>query len=332
MSLNKEVKLCDNVYEGKFDDLDKKPTRHGFGEGLVELGKENKDVVVLCGDLTDSTQVSQFKAAFPERFIEVGIAEQNMLTMAVGLSMAGKIPFLSTYGVFCPGRCWDQIRISAAYGQANIKFSGAHTGISVGPDGATHQALEDIAITRVIPNVTVLVPADFEETKKATVASAKINGPVYQRFGREKVPIITTPETPFEIGKAHTYREGTDVAIIACGVLVHESLKAATQLEKEGISVKVINMSTVKPMDEQAVLGAAKECGAIVTAEEHQAAAGMGSAVAEIIVKNNPVPMKFVGVKDRFGESGQPDELMAAFGLIDKNVYDAVKEVLKMKK
>ena len=314
------------------DKLETKPTRDGYGEGLVELGKENPNVVVLGADLTGSTRCDWFKKEFPDRFIEVGIAEQNMMGIAAGLAMAGKIPFASTYGVFCPGRNWDQMRISVCYSKANVKFTGAHTGVSVGADGATHQALEDIAITRCIPDLTVLAPCDYLETKKATIAAGRMEGPVYLRFAREATPIFTVEKTPFEIGKAQIFKEGNDVAIIACGPTVHEALLAANELEKEGISVAVVNNPSIKPIDKKTISEIAKKTGAVVTAEDHQVMGGMGSVVCEVLAKNNPVPVEMIGVQDRFGESGTPDELMNEFQLLAKHIKEAVQKVIKRKK
>ncbi|MFH1591571.1 MAG: transketolase family protein [archaeon] len=308
------------------------PSRDGYGHGLVALGETDERVVVLGADLTSSTRADWFQKRFPDRFLQIGIAEQDMLGVAAGLSLVGKIPFVSTYGVFCTGRAWDQFRTSICYANLNVKLNSAHGGISVGADGATHQALEDIAITRTIPNATVIVPADAIEGKKATIAAAKINGPVVVRFGREPVPVVTTEKTPFEIGKAEVYREGKDAAVIACGVMVFEALQAAKELEEEGIELRVINCHTVKPMDDKTILAAAKDCGAIVTAEEHQIMGGFGSAIAEVVIQHNPVPMEMVGVKDTFGESGDPDELMEAYGLTRKDIIAAVKNVMKRKK
>lgn len=251
--------------------------------------------------------------------------------MAAGLAVAGFIPFAATYGVFASGRPWEQIRTTVCYSNLNVKIGGSHAGLMVGPDGATHQALEEIAIMRCLPKMSVIVPCDMIETKKATMASAYKVGPVYIRYGRETIPIITKEETPFEIGKACVLREGKDLAIIACGTMVYEALMAADILEEKGIKAKVINMHTIKPIDEKAIIDAAKECGAIVTAEEHQIFAGLGSAVAEVVVKNAPVPMEFVGVNDTFGESGEPNDLMKKFGLKDVNIADAAQKVLKRK-
>jgi len=308
-----------------------KKTREGFGRGLVELGKTNPAVVVLVGDLADSTMTNLFQAEFPERFIEVGVAEQNMMTVAAGLSLVGKIPFLSTYGAFAACRSLDQVRVTLCYGNLNVKIGGAHGGISVGPDGATHQAMEEISIMRAMPNMKMIVPADFYEARKATLAAAEIYGPVYIRFGRENVPVITAPDAPFEFGKATKFRDGGDITLIACGVMVYESLVAAEQLAREGIDARVLNMHTLKPLDEAAIIRAARETGAIVTAEEHQINGGLGGAVAEVVVRNFPVPVEMVAVEDRFGQSGKPDELMAAFGLKSRNIVEKARKVLGRK-
>ncbi len=307
-------------------------TRVGFGHGLVELGDKDERIVVLVGDLMESTNVNFFAEKYPERFIQVGVAEQNMALLAAGLSLIGKIPFFSTYGAFAAYRCLDMLRITLCYSNVNVKIGGAHGGISVGPDGATHQAMEEISILRSIPNMHMIVPCDYWETKKATIAAAAVNGPVYIRFGREPVPVVTEESTPYIFGKANTYREGGDVAIIACGTQVYESLVAADVLAGEGIECRVIDMHTIKPIDREAIVKAARECGAIVTAEEHQVMGGLGGAVAEVVVGHHPVPMEYVAVMDRFGQSGKPDELMAAFGLKSKDVVAAVKRVLKRKR
>jgi len=308
-----------------------KTTRDGYGEALVELGRTNSDVVVLCSDLTDSTRTNWFKKEFPDRFFEMGIAEQDMMNTAAGLSLAGKIPFASTFGVFASGRAWEQVRITICYANLNVKIGGSHGGITVGADGATHQGLEEIALMRIIPNMTVIVPCDAQETYKATMAAAGIFGPVYIRFGREKVPVITKPDNPFTIGKAYTMRDGKDIAIIACGLMVSEALEAAGALAKDGISARVINLHTIKPIDQEAIVKAARETGAVVTAEEHQVMGGMGSAVAEVVVRNFPVPMEMVGIQDRFGESGSAQELLKAFGLTGFDIMRAAKEVLERK-
>lgn len=308
-----------------------KATRDGYGEALVKLGKTNPRVVVLGADLTDSTRTGWFAKEFPDRFFEIGIAEQDMLNTAAGLSLTGKIPFASTYGVFVSGRAWEQVRTTICYADLNVKIGGAHGGVSVGPDGATHQALEEITLMRVLPNMKVIVPCDAIETYKATMKSAEIKGPVYIRFGREKTPVITKKETPFQFGKAITFREGKDISLIACGYMVYESLRAAEELEKKGISARVINLHTIKPIDKEAIVKAAKETGAIVTCEEHQIMGGFGSAVAEVVVENYPVPMGFIGIQDRFGESGTPEELIKEFNLDSSDIIKAVEKVLKRK-
>ncbi|MEK7548308.1 MAG: transketolase C-terminal domain-containing protein, partial [Patescibacteria group bacterium] len=282
--------------------------RDGFGEGLVMLGQTNTQVVALTGDLVESTRVQKFAEAFPERFIEMGVAEQNMAGVAAGLALAGKIPFMTSYAVFSPGRNWDQIRVSICYSKANVKIIGAHAGISVGPDGATHQALEDLALTRVLPNLTVVVPTDSIEARKATLAIAAHQGPCYMRFGREKTPVITNDKTPFRLGKALPILSGRDVTVIATGQMVAKALEAASQLAGQ-VAVGVINIHTLKPLDTEAIIEAAKHSGAIVTAEEHQIINGLGAAVAEVLGENYPVPIKRVGVNDTFGESGQPATL-----------------------
>ncbi|MCD6183340.1 MAG: transketolase family protein [Thermovirga sp.] len=322
------VKLAENIYK----DVDKIPTRFGYGDGLLKLGEMDERVVVLGADLSSSLRVDLFKDAYPDRFIQTGIAEQDMMCLAAGLSLTGKIPFVSTYGVFCTGRAWDQLRTTVAYGNLNVKVGSGHGGISVGADGATHQALEDIAITRVVPGVTVIVPCDYHETVKATIAAAQIEGPVVIRFGREKVPVITTPETPFKVGRAEIYREGEDVTVVACGVMVYEALIAAEMLAQEGISTQVINCHTVKPIDKETLIEAARKTKAVVTAEEHQVMGGFGSAVAEVLSQDMPVPMRFVGVQNTFGQSGAPDDLMKAYGLKAENIVQAAKEVIKIKR
>jgi transketolase len=306
-----------------------KATRFGFGEALVELGERDERIVVLGGDITGSVMTNYFKERFPDRFFSIGIAEQNATTIAAGLALSGKIPFFASYGAFCALRNADQLRISVCYNEANVKIGGGHSGISVGPDGATHQVLEDVAYLRALPHMTTIVPCDYLEARKATVAMGEMVGPAYIRFGREAVPSFTREETPFRLGKAETFREGSDVAIIASGWMVWESLVAATELAKEGIEARVINLHTIKPIDTETIVKAARDCGAIVTAEEHQIMGGMGSAVAQVVVKNAPVAMEFVGVTDTFGGSGNPGELMKAFGLTSQDVYNSVKKLLK---
>ncbi len=328
--MNKNMNLEKNLYQK--EKLEQKPTRDGYGQGLIELGKKNPKVVVLCADLTNSTRSGMFRDEFPDRFIEVGIAEQNMIGLATGLSLVGKIPFVSTYSVFCPGRNWDQIRISVGQNKANVKLTGAHSGVSVGADGATHQGLEDMAITRCLPNMTVLAPCDAIETKKATMAAGQMKGPVYLRFAREATPVFTTPKTPFKIGQAEVFRKGADATIIACGPTVHEALLAAHDLEEEkGLSVGVINNHTVKPIDNETIIEAAEKTGAMVTAEDHQIMGGMGSAVCEVLSKNCPVPVEMIGIQDRWGESGEPEELMKEFHLLAEDIKEAIKKVLKRK-
>lgn len=310
---------------------DMKLTRQGWADALLELGEKNEKVVVLDADLAKSTLTSLYKERFPERFFDMGIAEQNMVNTAGGLSLTGLIPFVTTYGVFVSGRAWEQIRTSICYGELNVKFGGAHGGISVGPDGATHQALEEITIMRVLPGMTVIVPSDYYETKKAVLAAEKIQGPVYIRFGREKVPVVTSEDAPFEVGKANIMREGRDVTIIACGPMVAESLDAADELAKEGIEAEVINLHTIKPIDKEAIIASAQKTGAVVTAEEHQMAGGMGSAVMEVLAQNYAVPVEMVGINDTFGESGQPRELMEKYGITSKEIYKQTKKVIQRK-
>jgi transketolase len=326
---NPNAKLVQNLADKT--KLEAVPTRDGYGEGLVWAGKENPNVVVLCADLSDSTRSAMFQKEFPERFIECGIAEQNMMDVAAGLALAGKIPFVSTYAVFCPGLNWSQIRVSVLQGNANVKITGAHAGVSVGPDGMSHQGLEDIAITRCLPGLTVIAPCDSIETRKATLAAAKMKGAVYLRFAREKTPVFTTKETPFEIGKALVLRDGKDVAIIGCGPLLYNALVAAEELSKEGIECMVVNSHTVKPLDEKIIIEAAQKTGAVVSVEEHQIAGGLGSAIAECLAKNYPVPQEFIGVQDRFGESGEPDELIEKMGMGIGSIKEAVKKAISRK-
>lgn len=315
----------------KFELLGKKATRFGFGEGLVTLGERYENIVVLGGDITGSVMTSYFQEKFPGRFFSCGVMEATATLIATGLALSGKVPFFASYGAFAACRNTDMLRISVCYNDANVKIGGGHAGISVGPDGATHQVLEEIAITRVLPNMTLIVPCDFTEAKKATIAMGEYIGPAYIRFGRTDTPMFTKDDTPFEIGKAQVFRDGNDVAICACGPMVWEALAAAEELAKEGIEARVINVSTIKPIDTATILAAAKECGAIVSAEEHQITAGLGGAIAEVLVKAHPVPMEFVGVHDTFGGSGDPDELMKLFGLTSVTIIEAVKKVIKRK-
>ncbi len=326
--INEHVKLNPKIGQA---DIEKIPTRNGFGEGLLYLGEKDENVVALTGDLSESTRVLDFAKKYPDRFIECGVAEQNMMGVAAGLALAGKTAFVSSYATFSPGRSWDQLRVSVAYSMANVKVAGAHTGISVGPDGATHQALEDIAITRVIPNMTVVVPTDSIETRKATIALGQMQGPAYFRFGREKTAVMTTEETIFNIGKAEVFKEGKHVAIIGSGPVLYNGLLAALELEKEGISVLVINNHTIKPIDVETIVWAAKLTGAVVTLEEHQTMGGCGSAVAEVLAQNYPVPIEMVGMPNSFGESGEPEELIKKFGMDTAAIKVAIQKVLKRK-
>jgi len=311
---------------------EKKKTREGFGKALEELGEKNPNVVVLVGDLAESTMVHFFAKKFPERFFNMGVAEQNMTNVAAGLSLTGKISFFSTYGAFAACRNLDHVRITICYSNLNVKIGGAHGGISVGPDGATHQAMEEFAIMRSLPNMKLIVPCDFWEAKKATLKAAEIWGPFYIRFGREDVPLITDEARPFVFGKADMHRDGKDLTIIACGVMVAEALSAADMLSSQGISARVLNMHTLKPIDKDAITKAAQETGAIVTAEEHQINGGLGSAVSQVVAENHPVPMEYVAVMDRFGMSGKPDELMKVFGIKDVNIVEKALKVIKRKK
>lgn len=307
------------------------PMRDGYGAALLAMCSQGENIMVLDADVAKSTRTAWVRDKFPEKFMDMGISEQDMVGTAAGLALSGMTPFVSTYGVFLAGRAWDQIRTTVCYNKLNVKLAGAHAGISVGPDGATHQALEDVALMRVLPNMTVIVPCDAEETQKATLAIYQKNGPCFIRFGREAVPVITDEETPFEIGKARLCREGSDVTIFANGAMVYESLEAAKVLDQEGISVRVLDLHTIKPLDQEAVLTAARETGCVVTAEEHQIYGGMGSAVAECLAAGCPVPMEQVAVRDSFGESGQPQELMDKYGLNSRAIVKQVRRVLARK-
>jgi transketolase len=345
------------MLNSKVFESDVKPAavRDGWGDGLAQLGKINSGVVVLTADVKESTRVEKFARAFPERFIECGVAEQNMMGIAAGLAAAGKIPFVSSYAVFSPGRSWDQLRVCVCYSNLHVVVGGHHTGVAVGPDGATHQALEDIAITRVLPNITVIVPADYEEAKKAVFAAASdTNGPVYIRLAREKTPPVSNQNSIFNIQKAEVIWDSSKITnfqfsifdqgsisklsnienkalIIGVGPILSEALLAAKELHEEGIGVTVVNNHTVKPLDKETIIKAAEKCGAVVTAEDHQIAGGMGSAVAEVLSAQYPVPMEFVGVRDSFGESGTPEELAQIYGLKAKNIVHAVKKVMERK-
>ncbi|MDO8548182.1 MAG: transketolase C-terminal domain-containing protein [bacterium] len=320
--------------EDLFDTPEMAPTRDGFGKGLLELGESNPNVVVCCADLAESTRVLGFKETYPERYVELGVAEQNLATVGSGLANYGKIPFITSYATFSPGRNNEQIRTTISLNNLPVKIAGSHAGLSVGPDGATHQALEDIALMRVQPNMTVLSPCDSEEARKATVAAAATSGPVYIRLAREKTPLMTTTETPFEIGKAQIVWESEhppQVAVFATGPLLHNALLAAKELEFAVPSI-VLNIATIKPLDKEAIVHAAQEAGAVVTVEEHQIAGGMGSAIAELLAAECPVPIEFIGVCDQFGQSGEPKELIEHYGLGVSHIVAAVKKVLTRKK
>jgi transketolase len=307
-------------------------TRDAYGDALVALGKKRNDVVVLDADLSGSTKTSKFAKAFPERFFNIGIAEQDMMGTAAGLAVGGKLPFVSTFAVFATGRAWEQVRQSICYPNLNVKIVASHAGVTVGEDGGSHQSLEDIAVMRVIPHMTVIVPADGPETLQAIEAVAEYRGPCYVRTGRNKVPTIFNEDYTFRIGKAHVFNDGKDAAIIATGIMVAEAIKARDQLKAEGIDAGVINMSTIKPMDNEAVIGAAKRCGAIVTEEEHSILGGLGGAVAEVLAESAPVPLVRVGVKDSFGTSGDGEGLLKHFGLSAGSIAAAVKEAIKKKR
>ncbi|MEK7088563.1 MAG: transketolase C-terminal domain-containing protein [Patescibacteria group bacterium] len=327
--LNSKLKLNPKIFNV---DVEQIPIRKGFGQGLLLAGETDKNVVALCADLTESTQMHFFAEKFPKRFIEMGVAEQNLVTVASGMAAMGKIPFCSSYAMFSPGRNWEQIRTTIAYNDRPVKIVGSHAGISVGADGGTHQALEDIALMRVLPNMDVISPCDAIEAKKATLALAKTGKPVYLRLAREKTPIITTEETPFEIGKAQIYWIPdvglAQVGIIVTGSLTYRAILAAKELEAEKIKTKVMNLSSIVPIDAEAITALAKETKAIVTVEEHQIAGGMGSTVAEVLAKKYPVPIEFIGVQNLFGQSGTPDELVEHYKMGVKDIKEAVKKVL----
>jgi transketolase len=336
--LNPDAKLNPNLFD---DDVAQAPTRDGYGEGLVAAGEANRNVVALCADLTESTRVEAFAKKFPERFFEVGVAEQNMATVAAGLGISGKIPFIASYATFSPGRNWEQIRTTIAYNDANVKIAGHHAGISVGPDGATHQATEDIAMMRALPNMKVFIPCDMIEAKKATLAAAHLWGPVYLRFQRERTPIMTTDETPFIPGTAEIFwlpsaRAGQpkkpEVLIIGCGGLLYNALLAARELEDEKIGAVVLNCSTIKPIDDKYIVELAKKIGAVVTVEEHQVQGGLGGAIAEVLAKHAPTPIEFIGMQNTFGESGTPEALIAKYGMGVKDIKAAAKRAIRRKR
>ncbi len=311
--------------------LGKKDTRSGFGEGLLEAGKRNGNVVALCADLTGSLKMNAFQDEFTERFFQVGIAEANMMSMAAGMTVGGKIPFTGTFANFSTSRVYDQIRQSIAYSKKNVKICASHAGLTLGEDGATHQTLEDIGMMKMLPNMTVIVPCDFNQTKQATIAISEFEGPVYLRFGRPSVPIFIKPDAHFKIGKADLIIEGTDVTIIACGHLVWKSIEAAQELAKQGISAEVINMHTIKPLDEAAVLSSVAKTGCVVTAEEHMINGGLGESIARVLSRNNPKPQEFVAVNDTFGESGTPDQLLAKYNIDTPDIIKAALKVIQRK-
>ncbi len=336
--LNPDIKLNPKLFD---DDVRQAPTRDGYGEGLVAAGDVNKNVVALCADLVESTRVEAFAKKFPERFFELGVAEQNMAAVAAGMGVTGKIPFIASYATFSPGRNWEQIRTTIAYNNANVKIAGHHAGISVGPDGATHQATEDIAIMRVMPNMKVFVPCDAIEARKATLSSAQIWGPVYLRFQREKTPIMTTEETPYTPGRAEIFwlpsagagaAKKPEVLIIGIGGLLYNALLAARALEEEKIGAVVLNCSTIKPIDDKKIIELAKKIGAVVTVEEHQVSGGLGGVVAEVLARHAPMPIEFIGMQDTFGESGAPQQLIEKYGMAPKDIVMAAKKAIRRKK
>jgi transketolase len=311
--------------------LESEPIRKGFGRGLLEVGKRDVNVVAGCADLTDSTQMSLFKKEFPERFVETGVAEQNLVTVGSGMAAMGKIPFVSSYAAFSPGRNWEQIRTTICLNDRPVKVVGSHAGVSVGPDGATHQMLEDIALMRVLPNMVVIVPCDGVEAEKATLAMATDKRPNYLRLAREATPIITTTETPFEIGRAYVFAEGADVTLITTGTMTYQALVAAEKLHKDGIEAEVIHVPTIKPLDAETIVKSVRKTGAVVTAEEGQIIGGLGGAIAELLAENCPAPIQRVGMRDRFGESGAPAELLTHFGLDAAHIRLAAHAVLDKK-
>ena len=315
----------------KIDILDQKDTRSGFGAGLLELGRKNPDVVALCADLTGSLKMDAFKKEFPDRFIQAGIAEANMIGLAAGLATGGKIPFTGTFANFSTGRVYDQIRQSVAYSGKNVKICASHAGVTLGEDGATHQILEDIGLMKMLPGMVVINPCDYNQTKAATIAIAEHDGPVYLRFGRPKWPVFTAPDQKFEIGKAWKINDGNAVSIFCTGHLVWKAIQAGEQLSAMGIEADIINIHTIKPLDAEAVLASVAKTGCVVTAEEHQYNGGMGDSICQLLAHNNPVPVEMVGVNDSFGESGTPDELMVKYGLDTVNIIEAVKKVMGRK-
>ncbi len=325
--IQKDLHLREDVFEGK----EKAPTRNGFGKGVVEAGRADARVVVLSADLAESTRADAFQKEFPERFVEVGVAEQNMATVASGMAAYGKIPFITSYATFSPGRNWEQIRTTIALNNVPVKICGMHAGLLTGPDGATHQALEDIALVRAMPNMIVISPCDAEEGRKAALAAAKNGLPTYLRFARDKTPVMTTPETPFEIGKAQVFWKSKNpkVAVFATGPLVYNALLAARELEEKGIGTAVVNVHTIKPLDRETIVSLARETGSAVTVEEHQITGGLGGAIAELLARECPTPIEFVGIEDKFGQSGEPKELVEYYGLGVSHIVAAIKRAAK---
>lgn len=323
--LNARAKLSPKLYKKS---IDMAATRSGFGKGLLEAGKRNANIVALCADLTESTKMNLFADAFPERFFEVGVAEQNLVTVAAGLAAMGKIPFASSYAAFSPGRNWEQIRTTICLNESNVKIAGSHAGISVGPDGATHQMLEDIALMRVLPNMTVVVPCDEIEAKKATLEIARQKGPAYIRLARADSQTITTDQTPFSLGKSWVLRSGEDVSIIACGTLVYQALIAAELLRKKGVSAEVVNCSVIKPLDTVGILASVRKTKNVITVEEHQVSGGLGGVIAELLAENLPLPLRRLGMLDHFGESGTPEELMNKFGLTAPHIAKVAEQLV----
>ncbi len=325
--LNKDLKLNEKLFE---QNVELKPVRDGFGEALLYLGEKNPDVVVLTADLKESTRTEKFAEKFPERFFEVGVAEQNMAAIAAGLGVSGKIPFIASYAVFSPGKNWETIRTTIVYNKANVKIAGHHAGIITGADGVTHQATEDLSITRCLPGLTIFSPCDAVEAKKATIESTSIDGPVYLRLSREKTPVITTDDTPFDINKIQLFWSSEDpkVTIFATGHMLYYALLAAKNLEAEGINVLVANVSTIKPEDATTIVDLSKKTGKVVSVEDHQVKGGLGSLIAEVLAKNTPMPMEFVGLQDTFAESGEPKELIVKYNMDEKAIGEAAKKVI----
>lgn len=328
--LNNDLNLNQNLFN---EAVEKVATRAGYGEGLMALGETNPNVVVLSADLTESVKANKFAEKYPERFFEMGVAEQNMAAIAAGLGVSGKAAFISSYATFSPGRNWEQLRTTAIYNDANVKIAGHHAGLMTGPDGATHQATEDIAITRVWPKMRVIVPCDAHQAAKATMYAGENYGPFYLRFTRDNTPQMTTVETPFEFGKAQVFwvSENPQAAIFATGYMVYQALLAAKELEGEGIETKVVNVHTVKPLDEATIIGLAKETGAIISVEDHQIDGGLGSAISEVLARNCPTPQEFIGLQNTFGESGKIDELLTKYGMDKNAIKEAVKKAIARK-